>query len=100
MAKFDAEERRARDLPIPADVALYLRQLTAGAVEAGGITDIYGAAGIDRPDLSHLDEAFIQRMQQASTRTWPSRRCGAWSNRRCAASPGTTWSGSRAFPTG
>jgi type I restriction enzyme, R subunit len=65
MAKFDAEERRARGLPVPADVALYLRQLTAGAVEAGGITDIYAAAGIERPNLSHLDQAFIERMQQA-----------------------------------
>ncbi len=44
---------------------LYLRQLTAGAVEAGGVTDLYEAAGIPRPDLSHLDEAFIERMQQA-----------------------------------
>ena len=65
MAKFDAEDRKARGLPVPADVALYLRQLTAGAVEAGGITDIYSAAGIERPDLSHLDQAFIERMQQA-----------------------------------
>jgi type I restriction enzyme R subunit len=65
MAKFDAEDRRARGLPIPAEVELYLRQLTAGAVEAGGVTDLYEAAGIPRPDLSHLDEAFIERMQQA-----------------------------------
>lgn len=65
MAKYDAEERQARGLPVPADVELYLRQLTAGAVEAGGVTDIYEAAGIPRPDLSHLDEAFIARMQGA-----------------------------------
>ena len=65
MAKMDAEERRARDLPVPADVEMYLRQLTAGAVEAGTVTDLYEAAGIPRPDLSHLDEAFIERMQQA-----------------------------------
>ena len=64
MAKMDAEERRARDLPVPADVEMYLRQLTAGAVEAGTVTDLYEAAGIPRPDLSHLDEAFIERMQQ------------------------------------
>ena len=64
MAKMDAEERRARGLPIPADVEMYLRQLTAGAVEAGKVTDLYEAAGIPRPDLSHLDEAFIERMQQ------------------------------------
>ncbi|MGH3183763.1 MAG: type I restriction enzyme endonuclease domain-containing protein, partial [Streptosporangiaceae bacterium] len=65
MAKFDAEERRARGLSVPADVELYLRQLTAGAIEAGGVTDIYQAAGIGRPDLSHLDEAFIKKMQDA-----------------------------------
>jgi len=65
MAKFDAEERRARGLSVPADIELYLRQLTAGAIEAGGVTDIYQAAGIERPDLSHLDDAFIKKMQEA-----------------------------------
>ena len=65
MAKADADDRRARGLPVPAEVELYLRQLTAGAIEAGGVTDLYEAAGIPRPDLSHLDEAFVERMQQA-----------------------------------
>jgi len=65
MAKFDAEDRRAAGLPIPADVALYLRQLTAGAIEAGGVTNLYEAAGIPRPDLSHLDAAFIKKVQEA-----------------------------------
>lgn len=65
MAKFDAEERAASGRPIPADVALYLRQLTAGAIEAGGVTDLYEAAGMPRPNLSHLDDAFIARMQAA-----------------------------------
>jgi len=64
MAKYDAEERRARGETVPPDVELFLRQLTAGAIEAGGVTDIYAAAGIDRPDLSHLDDAFIKRMQE------------------------------------
>jgi type I restriction enzyme R subunit len=64
MAKADADDRRARGLPVPADVEMYLRQLTAGAIEAGDVTDLYEAAGIPRPDLSHLDEAFIERMQQ------------------------------------
>jgi type I restriction enzyme, R subunit len=62
-AKFDAEERRARGEAIPPDVELYLNSLTASAIEAGGVTDIYAAAGIGRPDLSHLDEAFIERMR-------------------------------------
>ncbi|HEY3955129.1 MAG TPA: DUF3387 domain-containing protein [Streptosporangiaceae bacterium] len=63
MANLDAEDRRARGLSVPRDVELYLRQLTAGAIEAGGVTDIYEAAGIGRPDLSHLDAAFIKKMQ-------------------------------------
>jgi type I restriction enzyme, R subunit len=64
MAKYDAEERRARGETVPPDVELYLKSLAAGAVEAGGVTDIYAAAGIGRPDLSHLDEAFIARMRE------------------------------------
>jgi type I restriction enzyme R subunit len=64
MAKYDAEERRARGETVPPDVELYLRSLVAGTVEAGGVTDIYRAAGIGRPDLSHLDDAFIARMRE------------------------------------
>lgn len=63
MAKCDADDRRARGETVPPDVELYLRSLAAGAVEAGGVTDLYEAAGIGRPDLSHLDQAFIERMQ-------------------------------------
>jgi type I restriction enzyme, R subunit len=63
MARFDAEERKARGEAIPPDVELYLKSLTASAIEAGGVTDIYAVAGIGRPDLSHLDDAFIERMR-------------------------------------
>jgi type I restriction enzyme R subunit len=66
MAKFDAEERTARGLPNPPDVELALRQLAAGAVAAGEVMDIFAAAGIDRPDLTHLDEAFIERMLRST----------------------------------
>jgi type I restriction enzyme R subunit len=64
LAKFEAEERRERGLAVPAEVELYLRQLTAGSIEATGVTDVYEAAGVGRPDLSQLDEAFIERMQR------------------------------------
>jgi len=67
MAKYDVEDRRSRGLPIPAEIALYLRQLTAGIIEAGGVTDIYAAAGIERPDLSHLDEAYLERLRASKT---------------------------------
>ena len=59
MARFDAEERKARGEAMPPDIELYLKSLAAGAIEAGGVTDTYAAAGIGRPDLSHLDDAFI-----------------------------------------
>ena len=62
-ARFDAEERKARGEAVPPDIELYLNSLTASAIEAGAVTDIYAAAGIGRPDLSHLDEAFIARMR-------------------------------------
>ena len=62
MARFDAEERRARGETVPPDVELYLKSLTDSAIEAGGVKDIYAAAGIDKPDLSHLDDAFVARM--------------------------------------
>ena len=64
MTKLSAEDRRARGLPVAADVELYLRQLTAGIIESDGVTDIYAEAGIERPDLSHLDDAFLERMRQ------------------------------------
>lgn len=64
MARYDAEDRKARGETVPPDVELYLRALAAGAVEAGGVKDIYEAGGIGRPDLSHLDDAFIKRMQE------------------------------------
>lgn len=67
IVKMDAEDRVARGLPVPADVELYLRQLTAGAIERGGITNLYEAAGLPRPDLTHLDEAFVARLQESRT---------------------------------
>ncbi len=67
MGKFDVDERRSRGLPIPAEVALYLKQLTAGVIEADGVTDIYAAAGIDKPDLSHLDEEYLAKLRASKT---------------------------------
>jgi type I restriction enzyme, R subunit len=67
MVKFDVEDRHARGLPVPAEIALYLRQLTAGVIEASGVTDIYAAAGIDPPDLSHLDEAYLEKLRASRT---------------------------------
>ena len=43
------------------------KQLTASMIEAGGVTDIYAAAGIDQPDLSHLDEAYLEKLRASRT---------------------------------
>ncbi len=63
MVRYDAADRRARGETVPPDIELYLKALTASAIESGGVTDIYAAAGLERPDLSHLDETFIERMR-------------------------------------
>ncbi|MGI8335261.1 type I restriction endonuclease subunit R [Actinomadura scrupuli] len=65
VAKYDAAERQSEGRPIPADVELYLKQLTAGAIEAGDVTDLFTAAGLERPNLSHLDDEYVKQMQQA-----------------------------------
>ncbi|MFI0445121.1 type I restriction endonuclease subunit R [Actinomadura sp. 6N118] len=63
VVKLDANRRQAEGRPIPADVELYLKQLTAGAIEAGDVTDLFAAAGLQRPDLSHLDDTFIEKFK-------------------------------------
>ena len=67
MVKFDAQDREASGLPTPADVEMYLRNLTASAIEATGVTDLYAEAGMDLPDLSNLDAAYIKRLQDSTT---------------------------------
>ena len=52
------------------------------------------------PDLSHLDEAFIERMQQTRNPHLAIEALRGLSSRRCARSPGTTSSGSRVSLTG
>ncbi|MGW3606520.1 type I restriction endonuclease subunit R [Micromonospora sp. NPDC005161] len=65
LAKLRAEERAERGLATAADVELAIRQLTASAIAVDEVVDIYEAAGIQRPDLSHLDEDFMRRMRES-----------------------------------
>ncbi|PFG42431.1 type I restriction enzyme R subunit [Isoptericola jiangsuensis] len=65
MGKMDAEERQAAGEPIPDEVQRLLNQLTATAVHAGDVVDIYEAAGLERPRLDQIDEAFLARAQAA-----------------------------------
>jgi type I restriction enzyme R subunit len=39
-----------------------IRQVVSDAVTAGGVIDIYAAAGIDKPDISIIDDEFARRL--------------------------------------
>ncbi|WP_369392731.1 type I restriction endonuclease subunit R [Streptomyces sp. CG1] len=67
MAKLDAMEREAQGLPVARDVALYLSQLTSAVVETGGVTDLFSEAGLDKADLTHLNDALVGRLQNSET---------------------------------
>lgn len=40
-----------------------IRQIVSGAVAAGGVVDIYAAAGLKNPDISILSEEFLQEVR-------------------------------------
>ena len=65
LAKWDAEERAERGISGRAEVELLIRRLTAGAIAVDDVVDIYAAAGLEKPDLSHLDEAFVARLRDS-----------------------------------
>lgn len=64
MAAYDAQERRASGRAVSAQIEAVLRQMTSSAVEAGDVLDLFAAAGMPRPNLTHLDADFIRRMQE------------------------------------
>ncbi|MBT2546418.1 DUF3387 domain-containing protein, partial [Streptomyces sp. ISL-44] len=61
--KYTTEERAERGLATTADVQLLIAQLSASVVAADGVVDIYDAAGLAKPDLSHLDESILRDLQ-------------------------------------
>lgn len=65
MAKLDAADREARGLPVARDVALYLAQLTSTVVETGGVTDLFSEAGLEKADISHLNDALVHKLQNS-----------------------------------
>jgi len=65
MAKFDAEDRRARGEPIPEEIQRLLSVLIDTSTTSGEVLDIYEAAGMPRPALDDLTPQFVTRAQQA-----------------------------------
>lgn len=66
MAKFDANERQARDEPIPEEVSRLLGNLVADSIAPGDVLDIYEAAGLPRLALDDLGPEFLAKAQSAS----------------------------------
>ncbi|MGY1814341.1 type I restriction endonuclease subunit R [Blastococcus sp. SYSU D00820] len=61
------ELRRARADSTPGvaddvEMETAIRQVVSDAVTTGGVIDIYAAAGIDKPDISIIDEEFARRL--------------------------------------
>ncbi|WP_455352300.1 type I restriction endonuclease subunit R [Streptomyces sp. SYSU K217416] len=61
--RYTAEERALEGATTAADVRLLIAQLNASVVAADGVVDIYDAAGLTKPDLSHLDESVLRDIQ-------------------------------------
>ncbi len=61
------ELRRARSDGAPGvsddvEMETAIRQVVSDAVTTGGVIDIYAAAGIDKPDISIIDDDFARRL--------------------------------------
>lgn len=64
-AKFDAQARQASGEPVPEEVQRLLGLLIATATDAGGVVDIYAAAGMPRLSLEQLTPEVIAKTQSA-----------------------------------
>ncbi|MER6217312.1 type I restriction endonuclease subunit R [Streptomyces sp. NPDC001674] len=61
--KITTDDRQGDGLATEADIRRLIEQLNAEAVAADGVVDIYDAAGLTKPDLSHLDEGFVSQVK-------------------------------------
>ncbi|MEU8628346.1 type I restriction endonuclease subunit R [Streptomyces sp. NPDC048669] len=61
--KYTADERQEQSTDTAADMELLIAQLHASVIAADGVVDIYDAAGLTKPDLSHLDESLLRKLQ-------------------------------------
>ncbi len=66
MAKYDAKQREANGQPVPEEIMRLLRGVVADATVTSGITDIYDAAGIEKPTLQSLTPAMLDHFRQAT----------------------------------
>ncbi len=48
-----------------AEMNAAIRQILSGAVASEGVIDVFGEAGLERPDISILSDEFLQTVQQS-----------------------------------
>lgn len=65
MGKLDAQKRQAEGKPIPEDIKRLLSVLVDESTAAGGIVDIYDAAGLPKPSLSELTPEFETKAKRS-----------------------------------
>ncbi|WP_307858504.1 type I restriction endonuclease subunit R [Microbacterium flavescens] len=65
MAKYDANERQARDEPVPEEIQRLLSGLVAKAMATDEVLDIYDAAGLPRLTLDNLGPEYLAQAQKA-----------------------------------
>jgi len=63
--KYAMDEKEEQGLATAADVRLAIAQFNESVVAADGVVDIYDAAGLTKPDLSHLDDRVLRDLQNS-----------------------------------
>ncbi|MFI7505035.1 type I restriction endonuclease subunit R [Streptomyces sp. NPDC049687] len=61
--KYAMDEKEEQGLATAADVRLLIAQLNESVVATEGVVDIYDAAGLTKPDLSHLDDRVLNDLK-------------------------------------
>ena len=64
ISKIEGTDREGRDPNAELDTAV--RQIVSEHVSGTGVIDIYAEAGIERPDLSLIDDKFMERFKASS----------------------------------
>ncbi len=65
ISKIEGTDRRSGDPNAVLDTAI--KQIVSDAMTGTGVIDIYAEAGIERPDLSLIDEEFVQKFKTSTT---------------------------------
>lgn len=65
LAESDADSDTKRERVSGAEVDAAIRQIVSGAITDGGVIDVFEQSGLRRPDLSLIDDAFVQNVMSS-----------------------------------